>query len=153
MRNGAAFHRNGDGAAPGYGGAFADGVGNCQRLAHAGAHLSLAVADDHQGVEPQAAPAFHNFGDAPGMHHALAETAAVVLARRPFPVAAPTAAPAAPFAAATARAAVGVTVAAAAGPRPAPAAVASWPSPASGRYHQKTSPPSRAPSASALTRP
>ena len=151
MGNGAALDGNGDGAAPGHGGAFAHRVGNRQRLAHAGAHPSLAVAHHYQRVEPQPASALDHFGDAAGMHHPFAEAAAVVLARRPFPVA-PAAAPAAAaFSAAAAAAAVAAPVAAAAGATPA--AVTSWPSAGCGRNHQKTSPPSRAASASALTRP
>ena len=157
MGNGAALDGDADGAAAGYGGSFAHGVGDGQRLAHTGANPALAVAYDYQRVEAKAAAAFDHFGDAAGMHYALAEAAAVVFARGAFPVAAaaaPAATLAAAFTAPTAGSAAPVTRAAAATTGSAPVArAASCPSAGCWRYHQKTSPPSRAASASALTRP
>ena len=158
MGNGAALDGDADGAASGHGGSFAHGVGDGQGFAHAGANAALPVAYDYQRVEAKAAAAFDNFGDAAGMHYALAEAAAVVFAGGTLPVAtasAPAATLAAAFTAPTAGSVAPVAGAAAAtaGSTASVARAASCPSAGCWRYHQKTSPPSRAASASALTRP
>ena len=132
MGDGAALDRDSDGASAGYCGSLAYGVRDGQRLPHANAYLSLAVANHHQRVEAKPATAFHDLGDPAGMHHPLVESAAVVLALSLFPVAATSAASAATLTAA---------------PITALTSAGCW------GYHQNLSPPSRAASASAFTRP
>ena len=138
MGDGASLDGDVDGGPPGHGGSLAHRVRDGQRLAHAGAHASLAVANHHQGVEPEATTALDHLGDASGVHHSLVHASAVVLALALFPVAATTA---------TASATIGAAFAAPA------AGVASWASTGCWGNHQNTSPPSRAASARALTRP
>ena len=143
LRDSAAAEGDGDHFAAGDGVAFADGVGDYEGFAEAGADGALAVADYHEGVEPEAASAFDDFGDAAGVDHALGETAGVLLAGGAF-----TAGGASVAGAAAAAASIAGAVTAAASSRPvlswgAGAAAPAWSAASAwwGLYHWGLRPP------------